>query len=268
MFDIIFISYDEPNADENWKLLKEIAPHAKRIHGIKGIAQAHIEAAKEVSTSHFFTVDGDNVVCDDFDWERIVDFQKDDKRIHVWRAENPVNGLVYGYGGIKLWPTNHVENIKEYAVDFTTSVATHGFKVQNTIASTTVFNTSAYNAWKSGYRECTKLASGIIHNADERSLNRLMVWMSVGADVQYGYECILGARLGAHNGLFHSDEKALFHINDFDTCKSLFESLEGTPTMEQDPMFGAEIIEKNLNRELVLYDPKQSRVFKELMYRI
>ena len=37
MFDIIFISFDEPNADENWKLLKEIAPHAKRVHGVKGI---------------------------------------------------------------------------------------------------------------------------------------------------------------------------------------------------------------------------------------
>ncbi len=268
MMDIIFISYDEPNADENWKRLKEIAPHAQRIHGIKGIAQAHIEASKLVSTSHFFTVDADNLVNENFNWEKIDDFQKDDKRIHVWRAKNSVNGLIYGYGGIKLWPTEHVENIKEYATDFTTSVATHGFKIQNTVASITQFNTTEYNAWKSGFRECSKLSSGTIHNADARSLNRLMVWMSVGADVKYGHECILGARMGTLNGFDkNNNEKSLFQINDFDYCKKIFESTPNYATKHLES-FGVDALEEKYQRNIVLFDKKQSRIFKELMYEI
>lgn len=265
MFDIVFISYEETNADENFERLLDFAPHAQRVHGVKGIAQAHIASAELVSTSHFFTVDADNLVHDDFDWENIIDFQKDDKRIHVWSCQNPVNGLVYGYGGVKLWPTDHVENIKEYATDFTTSVATHGFKVQNTIASTTCFNTDAYNAWKSGYREGSKLASGTIHNADSRSLNRLIVWMSVGIETIYGPECILGARMGALNAI--DDGSHLHEINDFKRCKEIFDAIPGyTITHLED--FGLDILEKALSRRIVLYNIKQSIVFKELMYGI
>ena len=47
MYDIVFISYQEPNADENYDKLKERFPLAKRVHGVKGIHQAHIEAAKK-----------------------------------------------------------------------------------------------------------------------------------------------------------------------------------------------------------------------------
>ena len=46
MYDIVFISYNEPLADHNYKMLCERFPIAQRIHGVKGIHQAHIEAAK------------------------------------------------------------------------------------------------------------------------------------------------------------------------------------------------------------------------------
>lgn len=267
MFDVIYISYDEPNADDNWEKLLDIAPHALRVHGVKGIANAHIEAAKKVNTDHFFTVDGDNIVDEKFNWGKIPDFLNNDQRIHVWRCKNPVNGLVYGYGGVKLWPTNHVENIKEFSVDFTTSVATHGFKIQNSVASTTMFNTSEYDAWKSGFRECSKLVSGTIHNADKKSLNRLMAWLSVGADVEYGYYCILGARMGALNGIKKSqNEKDLFEINDFEKCKEIFETIAGDPSVKCLIHEYGVRVEKELNRKLVLYTESQSRQCKEFMY--
>ena len=59
MFDIIFISYQEPNADKNFKHLLSRFPIAQRVHGIKGIHQAHIEAAKKALTKMFWVVDGD-----------------------------------------------------------------------------------------------------------------------------------------------------------------------------------------------------------------
>ena len=44
-FDIVFISYDEPNADENYNNLIEKAPWAKRSHGVFGSDAAPKAAA-------------------------------------------------------------------------------------------------------------------------------------------------------------------------------------------------------------------------------
>ena len=256
MFDVVFISYDEPNADENWEQLLEVAPHAIRVHGVKGIPNAHIEAAGQVSTSHFFTVDGDNVIDEDFNWEKIVDFRKNDKRIHVWNCRNAINSLVYGYGGVKLWPTEHVENIKENSVDFTTSVSTHGFKIHEKVASTTVFNTNPYYAWRGGYRECVKLASGIINNPDPRSMNRLKVWTSVGRDAEYGEECMIGAKAGALHG-FIGDDLGL--INDFEGLHPLY-----ITTLARTPDFWTDNLIK-YNFETIMFSEKQSILIKEIM---
>ena len=44
MYDIAFISYNEKEAEKNWKILVGKFPYAKRTHGVKGIHQAHIAA--------------------------------------------------------------------------------------------------------------------------------------------------------------------------------------------------------------------------------
>ena len=46
MFDIIFMSYQEPDADKHWKVLVDRFPWARRVHGVKGLTNAHIECAK------------------------------------------------------------------------------------------------------------------------------------------------------------------------------------------------------------------------------
>ena len=66
MYDIVFISYQEPNADENYGKLKERFPLAKRLHGVKGIHQAHIAAAKKCFTKMFWIVDGDAIIENNF----------------------------------------------------------------------------------------------------------------------------------------------------------------------------------------------------------
>ena len=40
MYDIIFISHDNPNADKNFSLLKKRFPMAKRVQSTAGIYQA------------------------------------------------------------------------------------------------------------------------------------------------------------------------------------------------------------------------------------
>ena len=95
MFEIFFISYQEPNADENWKKLKNRFPFAQRIHGIKGIHQAHIAAANRSLTKMFYVVDGDAEILDNFNFDYEVSSSETDV-VCVWHSQNPVNGLIYG----------------------------------------------------------------------------------------------------------------------------------------------------------------------------
>ena len=48
MYDIVFISYKEPNADEVYAKLKETIPMAKRVHGVDGIPRSRASPAKKM----------------------------------------------------------------------------------------------------------------------------------------------------------------------------------------------------------------------------
>ena len=50
-FDIVFLSYDEPNAELHYADLCGKAPWAKRVHGVKGSDHAHKAAAELSSTT-------------------------------------------------------------------------------------------------------------------------------------------------------------------------------------------------------------------------
>lgn len=95
MFDIVFISYNEPNAESNWRRLKQRFPMTKRVHGVKGIHNAHIIAAKKCFTEMIWVVDGDAEVLDSFEFVHEVD-KRGLETVHVWRSLNPVNYLEYG----------------------------------------------------------------------------------------------------------------------------------------------------------------------------
>ena len=45
-FDVVFLSYDEPNADLHYADLCNKVPWAKRVHGVKGSDAAHKAAAE------------------------------------------------------------------------------------------------------------------------------------------------------------------------------------------------------------------------------
>jgi hypothetical protein len=68
-YDIVFISYQEPYADIYYKYLTYRFPRAKRVHGVKGIHAAHIEAAKLCSTDMIWIVDGDALIDANFKFD-------------------------------------------------------------------------------------------------------------------------------------------------------------------------------------------------------
>ena len=213
MFDIIFISYQEPNAETNWKALKERFPMAKRVHGVKGIHQAHIQAANKSLTKMFYAVDGDAEILDDFNFDYKVS-EWDLDCVHVWRSKNPINNLEYGYGGVKLLPKTLTQKVDVTVPDMTTSISKK-FKPIPAVSNITRFDTDPFNTWKSAFRECVKLASKTIDRQEEGETNeRLKTWTTVGHDRQYGKYALAGATAGMEFGLSRGSDLRL--INDWE----------------------------------------------------
>jgi hypothetical protein len=223
MYDIIFISYNEPNADANFEKLKARFPYAHRVHGIKGIHQAHIAAAKKAFTKMFWVVDADAEILDTFNFDHEVS-KYDLECVHVWRSRNPINNLEYGYGGVKLLPKRLTQNMDTSKPDMTTSISSL-FKAMPEVSNITAFNTDPFNTWKSAFRECCKLASKTIDRQDDiETQQRLDVWCTLNESVPYGAHAYMGAIAGKYFGLFWQNAPSeLLKINDFDWLKEQYE---------------------------------------------
>jgi hypothetical protein len=219
----VFISYNEPNADANFNAIQQRFPHAMRVHGIKGIHQAHIAAAKLCDTDMFWVVDGDAELSDNFEFDLVLNRYELDI-VHVWRSKNPINDLVYGYGGVKLLPRNMTINMDITNTDMTTSIS-RKFKPMPEISNVTAFNTDPFNTWKSAFRECAKLASKTIDRQNDTETDaRLKTWTTVGYEMPFGEYAILGAKKGMEFGLTQKDK--IYLINDFDWLKEQFTKSE------------------------------------------
>lgn len=219
MYDIIFISYNELNADDNFNSLKERFPLAKRVHGIKGIHQAHIAAAKKSFTKMFWVVDADAIILNSFNFDyKVPEWDLD--VVHVWRSRNPINQLEYGYGGVKLLPKQLTISMNTSTTDMTMNISSK-FKSMDELSNITAFNTDSFSTWRSAFRECCKLA--VINN--EESLARLYLWCQLNQHVPYGGHAYIGAIQGKQYGEKNaSDKEALAKINDFTWLADLWQA--------------------------------------------
>ena len=218
MFDIIFISYKEPNADSNFKDLQSRFPIAQRVHGVKGIHQAHIAAAKKCSTKMFWVIDGDADLLPEFNLDHKVN-EYDLDCVHVWRSRNPINNLIYGYGGVKLLPRRLTMKVDVNSTDMTTSISDR-FKAMPFVSNVTNFNTDEFSTWKSAFRECAKLSSKVIDRQEEGETNeRLKIW-TTRAHGRFCEYAIRGARAGMEFGLSGGADLRL--INNFEWLQERF----------------------------------------------
>jgi len=221
-FDVVFISYFEPQAEKNYiNLTKKLGKSAKRVDGITGIHQAHIEAAKLSNTDMVWIVDADAEIVDDFNFTYQIpyyDFNAK-KTVHVWQSQNPVNGLTYGYGGVKLLPTDMTIGMDLGKPDMTTSISKL-FKPMLQVSNITAFNTDPFSTWRSAFRECCKLASRIIDRQDDQETQeRLRVWCQESSDPYAVDGACAGRDYGVSN---RTDLDALKKINDFDWLRERF----------------------------------------------
>lgn len=184
--DVVFISYGELNAEENWARVKEKAPYAKRITGVTGILEAHQAAAKISNTDMFYVVDGDAFLFKKFEFNyKPSIFDRD--CTYIWSAKNPLIDLTYGHGGVKLFSKDKILKLKKWrTLDMTTSVS-NKIKVMSEISNWTAFNTDLFSVWKTAFRECVKLAFNIQRYPDnpEHAL-RLEKWKSIDVTLDFG----------------------------------------------------------------------------------
>lgn len=216
--DVIFISYNEPNAESNWKRLQDKAPWAKRVTGVEGIFNAHKEAARIAETDMFYVVDGDAYLEDS--WK--FNFQPgifDRDCAYVWTSRNPINDLTYGYGGVKLFSKRVLMKTKKWtSLDMFTGVMPK-LKVIDRISNTTAFNTDEFSTWRSAFRECVKLAC----NDTLENKERLDTWLSTGADKEFGMYAIEAAHSAVNFVSVNKKKpKELMKINDYNWLENEF----------------------------------------------
>ncbi len=231
---VVFISYDEPRCDEFWLDLKKKCPAASRVHGIKGLDLAHRMAIQEANTDYVITVDADNIVEPGF-FEGAIDeaILRPGTRVD-WLARNVVNGVVSSNGGLKCWPKALVASMRshesappeERSIEFPVSLDTWReagpHRVELTVPMSALHcNGSPLQAFRSSFREAIKLALPVTADGSRPGAclhplhgHRLMVWCSVGADVENGLWCLYGARLATR--MLHLDGWDYLAINDFD----------------------------------------------------
>jgi hypothetical protein len=223
-FDIVYLSYNEPFADENFERLSARFPRAIRINGVKGFFEAHKVAAHAVESLMFYVVDADAIVLPEFEFDYMPD-EYDYDVTHVWHSRNPINNLTYGYGGVKLFPTAALRKATHWNIDFTTSVGT-GFKSIPIVSNITRFNTDEFNTWKSAFRECAKLSAKIIKNQiNEETEHRLKTWQTISNLMEpFADLCTRGAAEGIQYGIANKDNpEALDKINNFEWLRQRFE---------------------------------------------
>lgn len=228
MFDIVFLSYNEPNAPERFEALQkkisEIATVSKRtpnliwVKDIEGIFNAHQHAANRVESKMFWVIDGDAELVKNFDFTYLPDVYDEDV-VHVWNSINLVNGLEYGYGGVKLFPTQMVRDATSWGLDFTTGLSSR-FKAIPDISCYTKFNTDAYSTWRSAFRECVKLSL----KDDTESAERLDAWLNPNQDADFNADAKRGAEQAVAFAKEHKDNpEMLLNINDFSWLKEYYE---------------------------------------------
>jgi len=152
-------------------------------------------------------------------------------------AKNIINGLVYGNGGIKMWPVDVVNSMRTHEaapatdkraqVDFCWNIQ---YIQMNNWYSWVHNNGSPLQAWRAGFREGVKMG---LENGDvvppeklkqifRENYRRLMVWMTVGEDTTNGLWAIYGARLGCHMTNILRHEWDWKNVRDFDWLSNYF----------------------------------------------
>ena len=280
--DIIFLSYDEPNAEKNYADLLTKVPWAKRVHGVKGSDNAHKACAAASETEYFVTVDADNIVNKDF---FSVSIDLDELKLtsdHVfsWCGNIHVNGLMYGNGGLKMWTRKFVNEMRTHEnsdpadvkgkVEFCFDNRYYQF---DECYSESFTNSTPFQAWRAGFREGVKMSldQGAKVNRVQgvwwQNYQRLLIWCNVGSDVKNGLWSMLGAREGCY--LTNCTDWDYANVRDFDYLTTHFnDNYKDNELDEQKVSWYGSTLKKKLGIPVADLDANGSEFFKTVYRNI
>ena len=210
--DIVFLSYDEKNAQENYEVLLKSFPYAKRVHGVEGIMNAKRKAAEICDTPYFYIVFAKTVIHEDFKFDYQPDWLSNPKN-YIFHAYNPVLDYSYGHGSITLFDTNWIATVKDedLGLDIITS---HEHEVIPVVSCVNVFD-SPFGAWRTAFREVYKLcASDTVEDK-----YRLKLWTTKD-NTEFGEYSKQGALCGVEQYNKVQDD---FNINDWKWLRKQFD---------------------------------------------
>ena len=278
--DVIFLSYDEPNAEKNYADLLTKLPWAKRVHGVKGSDAAHKACAALSDTEYFVTVDADNIVDTSF-FQVVVDLDElklTPDHVFSWCGNVHVNGLMYGNGGLKMWTRKFVNDMRTHEnsdpddvrgkVEFCFDNRYYQFDKDYSISYT---NASPFQAWRAGFREGVKMSldqGAKVENLQKiwwQNYQRLLIWCNVGADVPNGLWSIYGARQGAY--LTNCTDWDYANVRSFEYLTEQWEETYSKITEEMLPyeiMGLGETLKHECKLELADLNADASKFFKEV----
>ena len=214
--DIVFISYDEPKAEERFNKLKSKFPRAKWSKGVVGQTLAYMSAAMKSETDYFFAVFPKIDIVEDFNF----DFQPDRMKNpchYIFDCYNEVIDCTYGHDGVILYNKQLVMETHKPGLDFTLSKPVTVVPVLSAINK---LDETPLLAWRTAFREVLKLKLQI---PTVESRYRLKKWTTLGKgdNAQWVY-------LGAKDALqFIEDKNDVRKSYDFDWIKNHFEEHYG-----------------------------------------
>jgi hypothetical protein len=210
--DIVFIENGEPNAEDNWMMLENriLGLESNKLHrvsNVKGRAAAYHAAARASTTPWFFAVFGKLAIDFRFNWEWQPDRMQQAKH-YIFHARNPVNGLEYGHQAMIAYNKELVLNNPGVGLDFTLD-SPH--EVVPILTGTAYYNVSAWQCWRTAFREVLKLKAAL---PDVEAEYRIGRWLlpNFGEIDQW-------SQLGAQDAIEYYDEVG----GDFDALKKSYE---------------------------------------------
>jgi len=169
--DWFFISYDEPQSDNNYEIVHKLKNDVKRVNGVKGFNAAHKQAAILSITPRFITIDADTIWIDkNFGDIEIPDHVMLNNINYHWNSWNPSTRLAYGNGSLKMWSKNIAINMNTHEASRTSSIEFRD------VDSKTMANVYSHNdhseIWqgcRAAFREGYKF--GLLKNCDLKRIN-------------------------------------------------------------------------------------------------
>ena len=224
--NVFFISYDETNADANFEELLKQTPNVGRVHGIQGMVPALKKCAESATTPWFWAVFGKTKIVENFNWSWTPDFFKNPCN-YVFHGYNPVLEHSYGHGGVILYNTEWVQDVKEWGFDFTMSYELETVPIVSTYVD---YANTPMTAWRTAVREGYKLAYHLNQRPSVEDQFILDLWLNKQATTHGPW-----SRLGAHMGQELFKQGVSYQLlMDWDWLKQMFDNLLAVSEVPQE----------------------------------